>query len=269
MRAFLVILVILIITLILLIINCFNKDNFNDEFINNTVIVNFFTKDLCEEWKNHIYTLKKYNLDKYVVVFPLDNHSLNCVKSENIKYNTKFLNKINVENVDFGTLKFKQLMYFKILAIKHFIDLNYNVFYLDTDTIVFGNIIEDIKTFPKNMDLYAQEDANTICAGCMLLIPTNNSKNLINYIKIQYEKTYNISPNGGTSDQKYINEYIIINKNFRYHLLPWKKYASGNQYFDKNKKYFKNNKPLFLHNNWIKGLKAKTNRFKKHGLWYI
>ena len=41
----------LIIILILLIINYFNKDNFNDAFINNTVIVNFFTKDLCKEWK--------------------------------------------------------------------------------------------------------------------------------------------------------------------------------------------------------------------------
>ena len=260
----------LIITLILLIINCFNKDKFNDAFVNNTVIVNFFTKDLCEEWKNHIYTLKKNNLDKYVVVFPLDNDALDCIKSENIKYNTKFLNKININGADMGTLEFKKIVYYKILAIKHFIDLNYNVFYLDTDTIVFGNIIEDIKTFPKNYDLYAQDEGNgTICTGCILLLPTNNSKIMINNIKIKFEKTLNESPNGGLSDQKYVNEYVKINKNFRYHLLPWKKYASGKQYFDKNKKYFKNNKPLFLHNNWIKGLKAKTDRFKKHGLWYI
>jgi len=178
----------LIIILILLIINCFNKDNFNDNFINNTVIVNFFTKDLCEEWKNHVFTLKKYNLDKYLVVFPLDNDALNCVKSENINYNTKFLNKINISGADIGTLDFKKIVYYKILAIKHFIDLNYNVFYLDTDTIVFGNIIEDIKTFPKNMDLYAQEDSNAICTGCMLLLPTNNTKKMIDAIKIKFEK---------------------------------------------------------------------------------
>lgn len=256
----------LIITLIILIINCFYKDNFNDAFVNNTVIVNFFTKDLCEEWKNHIYTLKKYNLDKYVVVFPLDNDALDCVKSENIKYNTKFLNKINVGQSDFDTVKFKQLMYFKILAIKHFIDLNYNVFYLDTDTIIFGNIIEDIKTFPKNIDLYAQEDENSICAGCMLLIPTENSKNLLNQCDNYFKHNWNNIM--GNSDQALINKLVRKIK-IKYHLLPWKKYASGKQYFDKNKKYFKNNKPLFLHNNWIKGLKEKTDRFKNHGLWYI
>ena len=72
----------------------------------------------------------------------------------------------------------------------------------------------------------------------------------------------------GNSDQALINKLVKEIK-IKYHLLPWKKYASGKQYFDKNKKYFKNNKPLFLHNNWIKGLKAKTVRFKKHGLWYI
>ena len=125
--------------------------------------------------------------------------------------------------------------------------------------------------FPKNYDLYAQNDEgnNSICTGCMLLLPTNNSKIMINNIIIKFEKTLNESPNGGLSDQKYVNEYVKINKNLKYYLLPRKKYASGKQYFDKNKKYFKNNNPLFLHNNWIKGLKAKTDRFKKHGLWYV
>ena len=65
-------------------------------------------------------------------------------------------------------------MHFKILAIKHYIDLNYNVFYLDTDTIIFEDIINDINTYPKDYDFYAQEDENTICAGCMFLLPTKN-----------------------------------------------------------------------------------------------
>ena len=262
-------LAIIILVVLIIIIFFLKKDNFNDNFINNTVIVNFFTKDLCEEWKNHVFTLKKYNLDKYLVVFPLDNDALNCVKSENINYNTKFLNKINISGADIGTLDFKQIVYYKILSIKHFIDLNYNVFYLDTDTIVLGNIIEDIKTFPKNMDLYAQEDSNTICTGCMLLLPTNNTKKMIDTIKFIFEKTYNESPKGDLSDQKFINEYVHKNKNFKYHLLPWQKYASGKQYFYKNEKYFKKNKPIFLHNNYIIGLKNKIKRFKENGLWYI
>ena len=41
------------------------------------------------------------------------------------------------------------------------------------------------------------------------------------------------------------------------------------EYFIQNKKYFKNKKPLFLHKNWIKGLEAKIERFKKHGLCYV
>ena len=256
----------LIVIISLLIIYCFKCDNFNDSFLNNTIIVNFFTKDLCEEWKNHIFTLKKYNLDKYVIVFPLDNDALNCVKSENIRYNTNLLNKINVSSSNFDSPIFKQLMYYKILAIKYYIDLNYNVFYLDTDTIVFGNIIEDIKTFPKNNDLYAQKDGTGICAGCMFLKSNNNIKNLLNKCEEYFNNNWNnIMFN---SDQALINKLVKELKT-KYHLLPWKKYASGDDYFNKHKEYFKNNKPLFLHNNFIVGLKAKTERFKKHGLWYI
>ena len=62
---------------------------------------------------------------------------------------------------------------------------------------------------------------------------------MINNIKIKFEKTLNESPNGGLSDQKYVNEYVKINKNFRYHLLPWKKYASGKQYLIKIKNILK------------------------------
>ena len=258
--------IVLIITLTLLIIYCFNCDNFNDSFLNNTIIINFFTKDLCEEWKNHIYTLKKYNLDKYVIVFPLDNDALNCVQSENIRYNTKLLNKINISQGNFGDKNFKKIVYYKFLAIKNYLDLNYNVFYLDTDTIVFGNIIEDIKTFPKNKDLYAQKDGTEICSGCMLILPTNNSKLLINNCLKYYENKK--IENDQLMDQDIINK-LVKELKIKYHLLPWKKYASGDDYFNKHKEYFKNNKPLFLHNNFIVGLKAKTERFKKHGLWYI
>ena len=157
-------------------------------------------------------------------------------------------------------------MCFKIKAIKHYIDLDYNVFYLDTDTIIFGNILEDIKTFPKGMDLYAQEDKDTICAGCMLLIPTENTKKLLNECLNYFNENWNNIMNN--SDQGLINN-LVKTLNIKYHLLPWEKYASGQQYFNKNKDYFKNKNPLFLHNNWIVGLEAKVNRFKQHNLWFI
>ena len=70
------------------------------------------------------------------------------------------------------------------------------------------------------------------------------------------------------SDQALINKLVKKN-NIKYKLLPWKKYCNGDLYFNKKKKYFKKRKPLVLHNNFIVGLEAKINRFKKHGLWFI
>ena len=98
-----------------------------------------------------------------------------------------------------------------------------------------NNIIEDIKTFPKNIDLYAQEDENNICAGCMLLIPTQNTKNLLNQCDNYFK--HNRNNIMGNSDQALINKLVKEIK-IKYHLLPWQKYASGKQYFDKNKRNF-------------------------------
>ena len=257
---------VLILVLILLFYLCKKSELFSVQFIGNTNIIYFFTKDLCDEWKNSIYTIKKQKLQDRVVVFPLDSDALECIKSENIKYDTRFLNKIKVGNADFDTTKFKQLVYFKILAIKHYIDLDYNVFYIDTDTVILGDIVKDIYTFPRGYDFYAQEDEGSICTGLMLLKPTDKIKKML----IEADKYFKNNWNNimSNSDQSLIQKLIREN-GIKYNLLSWKKYANGRKYFVTKKNYFKKHKPLFVHNNFIVGLKNKIKRFKDNGLWFI
>ena len=38
------------------------------------------TSNLCEEWKNHLFTLRKHNISQKLVVFPLDNNAKKCVQ---------------------------------------------------------------------------------------------------------------------------------------------------------------------------------------------
>ena len=90
-------------------------------------------------------------------------------KKERIKIDTSLLNKINVGDASFNTNDFKKIMYYKILTSLKYLEKGYNVFYLDTDTIVFGNILQDVQSFPSDYDIYAQADGNSICAGCIIL----------------------------------------------------------------------------------------------------
>ena len=257
---------VLVLVLVLLFCLCKKSELFSVQFIGNTKIIYFFTKDLCDEWKNSIYTIKKQKLQDFVVVFPLDSDALECIKSENIKYDTRFLNKIKVGHADYDTTKFKQLVYFKILAIKYYIDLDYNVFYIDTDTVILGDIVKDIYTFPRGYDLYAQEDSGSICTGCMLLKPTDKMKKML----IEADKYFKNNWNNimSNSDQSLIIK-LIREYNIKYKLLPWQKYANGSKYFNTEREYFKKHKPLFIHNNYIIGLQNKIKRFKNYGLWFI
>ena len=166
----------------------------------NKIIINFFTSNLCEEWKNHLFTLRKHNISQKLVVFPLDNNAKKCVQKERIKIDTSLLNKINVGDASFNTNDFKKIMYYKILTILKYLEKGYNVFYLDTDTIVFGNILQDVQSFPSDYDIYAQADGNSICAGCMYIISNKNTITMFKNIRDIMDKNYKIYQITATKD---------------------------------------------------------------------
>jgi len=237
---------------------------------NNCVIVNFFTKGLIEEWKNLLYTLRKLNLSDLLVVFPLDNETLNAVKSEGIKYDESLINDNISAETSFGGGDFKNITCNKVLAINKMLKQGKFVFYLDTDIVVTQNIIEDYFRLPP-MDIYMQSDEKhfnkpvsdkgnwNYCSGVMFIAPTTY---MIKIMESAYPKILLVKP-GGLTDQRVLNN--MIDKKKIGCLCPYK-YPNGYRYFTSKTKA---RNPYLIHNNWITGLDLKIKRFKEYNLWYI
>lgn len=233
--------------------------------LNKCKIVNFFTGGLIEQWKNLMVCLRKLNLDKLVIVFPLDKVSLEAVKQERVNYDISLMkNELDIiKTENFGN--FKNITCNKVLAISKILKKGQFVFYLDTDIVVNDNFIKDYFTLsPKH--IYMQNDEPTFnktstnhCSGVMFIAPTNK---MINIMDKSYNKILNVK-SGGLTDQKILNEDIP--KNLIGTLCPYK-YPNGWRYFTSKIK-IKN--PLLIHNNWIVGVKAKNKRFKDNNMWYI
>jgi hypothetical protein len=239
-------------------------------------IVTFFTGNLCDEWRNLVFTMRQVNLIDLLVVFPLDDTALTCCKNEGVEFRTDLvLNNLPGE-ASFGKKKWGDIMKVKLEAIKIILQDNYFVLYVDTDIVFFRDPFVHIFNLPPK-DIYFQSDNSrevdafravigktNLCAGFMFIIPNKKCIELMDRSLNNIEKS-----NCKLYDQDAIND-ILKNKNKQivdYGILSPSLFPNGKRYFEMREQCAKN--PFIVHNNHIVGLDAKVNRFKKYGLWYV
>lgn len=230
------------------------------------VIINFFTGGLCEEWRNLLYTIRQQKLEDLLVVFPLDEEALECVKKEGISYRTELMNYTSIKQADYGTKEFNKIIISKLQCINIMLSEGYIVFYLDTDIILQGDIIKDFFTL-EPAEIYLQSDNNfelsgkgNYCSGVMFMYPTHNIRNFFKLVESQINPLLH-------NDQDCINNLLKTEK-LNVGTLDIMKYPNGLRYF-KNKDKFTNINTLLIHNNYIVGTPNKIKRFKEHNLWFI
>ena len=194
---------------------------------------------------------------------------------------SKFKIKVNFFNInvdkeaDYNTVRFMKIVINKLIIIYNLLQkYNKPILHIDTDVVVLSDKLDtDIKNqCKKKFDMIFQSDnkefniTNHKCTGFMLL---NNTKNtlscLTKSIKLMKQKNNNY-----WDDQVSMN-YIINNNPEKYKIGMFnsKNYPNGYRYFNNLDTIYKQYKPIIVHNNYIKGLQNKINRFKKHNLWFL
>ena len=153
--------------------------------------------------------------------------------------------------------------------------------YSDTDIVFLKDINQDIDNFIKSdLDIMFQDDSpdftNTehYCTGFIMFKPNKICSEILEeaqrIMKINWKKK---KDNGGLADQKAIHESIKNlrkqNKKINLSTLDLKDYANGSRYFNNLNTVYNDYKPKIVHNNYIVGTHKKTERFKKHNLWFI
>ena len=240
---------------------------------NDFIIGMFLTGGLCDEVTNCIHTLTQYNLKNKLIVRTLDDTAEQCISSLGVT--TDYKQTELGQEADFASTAFYNIVKEKIIMIKYLLETYQKpVLYIDTDIVFLKDPTQDINAFITNneYDVVFQSDSQNfeptfgnVCAGFMLFMYNDKSLELLN-------KTLDIMnsyTNYAGGDQTVINNVKNQFDDLRMGLFENYEYPNGARYFKNLDTVYQDRTPIIVHNNWIKGLDEKIQRFKEHGLWFI
>jgi hypothetical protein len=183
------------------------------------------------------------NLDKYKA------NEMRIIESE--------LPHIN-DSVIFGSTKFNELSVRRHKYILKELQKGSNIIFSDTDTVWLKS---PIPYFTGDFNIWMQLDKKGYyCPG---FLAVKSSDTTISFFK-NLTQGLTLKPQ---PDQPFINE-IIPKSNIRVAALPVYQFPSGREYF-RQFSHENRTKTVIVHNNWIKGYKAKRDRFLKFNLWFL
>ena len=274
-----IIIILLVLIYLLIYLNFFKKENF--ERHSNYNIVMFLTGGLKYEAENCIQSLKNLNIDKNLMVTALDDESYEHIS--NLGVQTDRIHTNLKKEANFGTKDFYEITYNKSSIINNNLK-KYNkvVVYTDTDIVFLKNINDDIDKFIKSdLDVMFQDDSSNFtntknyCTGFIMFKPNKICSEILEEAKriMKNNMDNREKKGGGLADQKAIQESIKNlkkqNKKINISTLDLKDYTNGPRYFNNLNTVYKDYTPKIIHNNYIRGTIKKTERFKKHNLWFI
>ena len=183
--------------------------------------------------------------------------------------------RANDDYQDWNTKGFHRVVHYKIKAIIDALHRGHDVFYLDTDNVLFKNPTEFAESNSENIDILIQDDSDvhgrwkSLCTGVVFIKSNDTTKKF--YEKCLELHLKNIELDKSTGDQAAFNQ-ILMEKNIHglnninVVVFPHVLFPNGQVYFETD---ISNEQPYLLHNNYISGLENKIQRFKDNNLWFI
>jgi len=231
--------------------------------------------DMC---LNCVYTLKKVGIeDDDILLYAADEGSYEKLDSYGLDVKSIDCETFN-EYQDWNTKGFHRVVHYKIKSIIDALQKGNNVFYLDTDNVIFKNPLDFVSTVPEgeSFDIMVQDDSDlqgrwkSLCTGVVFI--RSNKKTLKFYNECMKLHAKNIEDGKSTGDQASFNE-IYANRskiegieNLQLGILPMEIFPNGQAYFDH---HIGNGEKYLVHNNYISGVDSKIKRFKDHNMWNL
>ena len=214
-------------------INEFLNTN-NDHLISFTVSTNNnlnLIHNLFKSAENNNIKLVLFALDNYIVEFIRDKFDVDIILFIMDDNNPNETNKFY--NFEFGTDEWKHIVYYRYFIAHRLLKDGRNIVYLDTDIFINRNYLIDIKEKLRENNIVIQNNGKNCCTGffamksCRKLINFFSKKNMLKL------NCYDYGGKGGSSDQKFFNNFIGLNmEEFGCTLLERKFYPNGNYYYD-------------------------------------
>ena len=174
---------------------------------------------------------------------------------------------------DWNTKGFHRVVHYKIKAIIDALSKGDDVFYLDTDNVIFKNPTQFVES--ENSDIIIHDDSDihgrwkSLCTGVVFIRSNKKTKKFYDECLDLHMK--NIELDKSTGDQAAFNQIMVERhrhglSDLSVNVFPHETFPNGQIYFEST--VDKNGMYLF-HNNHISGLDAKIDRFKDNGYWFI
>ena len=238
-------------------------------------IVQFFTSGLIEQWRNFMATARKVGVADRVVVYPMDEESKAACISDGVETRDLLLDRSHVAESSFMDSAWWGIMANKLRAVTDALRRGGIVLYLDTDIVLLRDPLHDLlKKEPADVRYQPEEGPGEACAGCLLFYPTRGALKLVE----EWQAALPDHP----CDQSAFNHVLGEDMRGSVRALP----MSGTDYLNGLRHWGpvagtkelqggetaatrRMEKAVLIHNNFIMGVKAKNERFREAGLWYV
>ena len=245
--------------------------------MNDCLIFCVFNDGVYELALNHLTSLRTQGIKNYMA-FTTGNKSYDLLKKKGFNISLIANGENHNGEFSYSSDEFGMFSYLRYKILLSLLEKFGYVWYLDVDTVVLGDINEEIDR-DAAWDLCIQDDIQMPCTGCMLFRSSYPSKKAIKQI-------WDLkSPVG---NDQIILANLIKNKNISMLIvkLSMYKFMNGLLYFDddeichldetaskmraKVKSEWDNlDPPIFVHANFMTGVDNKIAALKRHGLWFI
>lgn len=251
------------------------------------VFVMAFTGSHIDEARNVLSSLDKVRNESVPALPPAELHvytrtervSLLHVYPSLLSFDLgEYLTDVNTETAEanWGTTGFSRIVMGKFHALLRTLEIapDAHVVWLDTDLFFFKDprveLLKHSTTFPKAIAHFQRSCGKTnACTGFFHLPPEHRDaqRELLTQAMTRLRRHNTAkSPSTYKGDEACINEELATGK-YNFSFLLRSVFPNGQDFF--NHKSHDRTKVILVHNNFIKGLSAKIQRFKAHGFWLV
>ena len=230
------------------------------------IIVSFLDASYIDIGLNFYHSsIMKHSITNFMFVSQ-SREACNILSSQNILCVLYDENDSNLENVEYGSDKFRQRMNVRASMLLELLDHDVSVLLTDSDMIYFKDPRDYLISRCSDADICALQDGtDTLNAGFILLKSTSNT------LKMMRKRLELTRGSNAPTDQKAFNEAIKMIAHINIVRLPLDLFMNGQEYFVNQGHYFarKTEKDIFVvHNNHIVSRQAKIYRFRENMLWF-
>ncbi|CAI5473605.1 unnamed protein product [Closterium sp. Yama58-4] len=187
-------------------------------------------------------------------------------------------------SMEYGGIGYKQLLLKRTRLVGSILKMGYNVLLADVDAVWLSDPFVHMGN--KSVDIYGQlEPSGQLCGGFLFLRSTPRVVTLWDQVTGLYTRTFNrmakealykkpeemgawLKQFEHLHEQRYLNQLLGKRRNkVQVRGLDVLKFPNGKEFFVQRAPQQAEVAPVVIHNNYIKGKKAKIQRFKEFGLW--